>query len=273
MEAIDDGGNVTQRVVERSASSGGYSERDGEPSNQPVLAPGLGGHHNGSAAERLATLLRERARGSKLAARWALCGIWVLILFGLMLFVGTPYYARIQGLDQLRRAAAGLSESVAVYGPRSSPQGLRIPTEPAMSQVASDPLDTLLADLEQLEEQAREIAKTQGQVAFDAAVQSGRGIDYDAIAARLIGSLFVVFLVRILLQVYRAERRYAAFYDARADALVLGALEFPGYRDAAELMGTDRLLEDAPVTAPYEWLARAVNRFQEPPSRLPGQSS
>jgi hypothetical protein len=78
--------------------------------------------------------------------------------------------------------------------------------------------------------------RTQGVVAFDAAVRSGRGVDYDAIAARLIGSLFVLFLVRIMLQVYRAERRYAAFYE--------------------------ELFEAAPVAAPYEWLTTVANRFQ-----------
>lgn len=207
----------------------------------------------------LVRVLRGRAQASRGSALWALRGIWGLIFFGLLLFVGTPYYARIQGADALTRTAEGLSEAVAVYGPHpelpatggSGPSSLQ-------SEPASDLFGPLLDELAQLERQAREMVRTQSRNTFDAAVQTGRGIDYDAIAARLIGSLFVVFLVRIMLQVYRTERRFAAFYDSRADALTLGALESIGYREAAELMSTDRLQEDEPVSAPYEWLASAV---------------
>lgn len=262
METTQQETKLTAPAVERAGDFEVRPDTAAEPPGPSATSQSVTAHDR-QAPEQLATLLRDRAHAARASARRALRGIWGLILLGLVLFVATPYYARVLGADALKRTAEGLSEAVAVYGPHNTPPVTGGSTRsPTTTDPDNDPFEPVLDELRQLEQQARAIVRTQGLVAFDAAVQSGRGVDYDAIAARLIGSLFVVFLVRIMLQVYRSERRYAAFCDARADGLILGALASLGYRDAAELMGTERLLEDAPVTAPYEWLASVANRVR-----------
>jgi hypothetical protein len=139
----------------------------------------------------LVKLLRRRARMAKLRAIFVLFLIIGALASGLYLFVNA---GRITRYD-----ISGVKWAVVPIGNRPKEEKTQVETE----------IQQLRSEIAVLASQVQEKATP---------------IDVSTLATRLGSVLILLFLVQILVTLYRYTIRVAAFYDGRADAILFASL-------------------------------------------------
>jgi hypothetical protein len=200
---------------------------------------------------------RQRATGLRLASWFALFLTFIAIAVGLYLFAiaGTiaskDYSARAErAAQQQKEFQLGVDMTLRQYAYNQTYQ-------------SSEAAQALTELRKAIEEEAKTV--NESVRALDPSEQKGNIPLYlllSTISTRIGSVLLLIFLVQILISVYRYSVRLQAYYDARADALLLAHQDgAPELQQLVAIMSPERLGFGKPPATPTENMLEMIKVF------------